>query len=584
MAKLVYRGDDGKIESEYPLKPTVSTVGRVVEEDVFLQGNSVSRKHAQIDCSGGEYYVVDLSSLNGTFVNGARVSRAQLSEGDTVTFGKVSLTFSLEPVSELESEKGQSFLSRFVSSIAQATTQIDGHSGGGLYEFLAKKSEDTLKLQDDIATAQEARNKKLEHAYRQLTILYKISQWLNLEIDPLPVFGRCMDLAATTLKADRGILFLYREGDEELIKHVVRQRVPDDTPFVGDVVVQSIARRIVDSGEVMAYGKDFCTENSSVLTNASCKNSFVSCPMTGHDNRSRGVLYFDNSTDERSFGELDLDFLETFSAQMVMAIDRASLIQEVVEKKKLECEMDIARDIQKRLLPEELPTSRYFQIAGASSSASHVGGDFFDYFLSTDKQASRLGLIVLDVSGKGIPAALVVSQIRSILRIYSQIGLSCGETVQRLNNLLIEDFDGSMYVTLVYAIFDFEQMKLRYVNAGHEWPFLFRKGVEAPLSLESSGKPCGLFEDEPYEELEVDLHPGDRIVIYTDGVTDAEKADGEKFGIERFEELLCSMRNLSGEETLKELFARIGTFTDRGGPQFDDMTLVVLDTTGFSPE
>jgi sigma-B regulation protein RsbU (phosphoserine phosphatase) len=583
MAKLVSYNEDGTILAEYQLKRTVSIVGRIAEQDVFLQGNSVSRKHAEIHCSDDDFYLIDLSSLNGTFVNGERVSKSQLLEGDLVTFGKISLTFSLEPVTGINDCNNGSFLSRFVSSIQNATTKVDGHGGGGLYEFLSRKSEDTLRLEEDIVLAQQARNNKMEQAYRQLTILYKISEWLNLEIDPISVFGRCLELAVTTLKADRGIVLLHSEEDDSLEIHVAKLRVPDSTSLGDKSLVYSIARRVVDAGEPMAYGNDFCTDNSSVLTNATCKNAFIASPMQGHDGSSRGVLYFDNSDPSQSFGPLDLDFLATLGSQMAMTIDRAALIQEVVEKKEMECEMHIARDIQNRLLPKQLPTSRYFQVAGQSVAARHVGGDYFDFFPSFDKTGSRLDMIVLDVSGKGIPAALVVSQIRSALRIYSQLGLSCTDTVQRLNNLLIDDFDGSMYMTLVYAVFDFTKMTLSYVNAGHEWLALFRNGVDECLSLEASGKPCGLFEDEKYEEVTMPLYPGDRIVIHTDGLTDAERADGEKFGQERFDSLLVSVRDLSGEEAVKEVFAKLSEFTDRGGPQFDDMTLVVLDTTGYAP-
>jgi len=581
MAKLVYCGENTQILAEYHLKATISTIGRVAEQDVYLQGNSVSRKHAEIHCSDNSYYLIDLSSLNGTFVNGKRISKSEIMPGDEVTFGKLAFTFSLEAISRIDTSKSSSFLSRVVSSIQEATTQIDGVSAGGLYEFLAKKSEDTLKLQDDIALARDARNKKMEEAYRQLTILYKISQWLNLEVDPLPIFGRCLDLAIATLKVDRGVLYLYNETDDLLKMHCARLRVPD-SDVDSKSIVESIARQVIESRESLVFSPGFSTENTGFLTDSETNITFMTCPMVSHDGKPKGVLYFENFNSGKSFSKLDLDFIETFASQMVMTIDRSALIQEVVDKKEMECEMQIARDIQQRLLPKQLPTSRFYQLAGSSSPARHVGGDYFDFFPDEEEAGKKLGLIVLDVSGKGIPAALVVSQVRSVLSIYSQMGFSCSETVEKLNNILLRDFDGSMYATLVFAHFDFSDMTLRYVNAGHESPFLFRRGAEEFSLLKSTGKPCGLFDDEKYEEATLKIEAGDRIVIYTDGLTDAERADGEKFGSDRFQDLLNSVQELSGEAAVNKAFSSLDEFTDKGGPQFDDMTLVMIDVTGYS--
>ena len=581
MAKLVMTDAEGSEGPEFPLKPSVTTIGRVVGQDVFVKGDSVSREHAQVQCVNDEYFVIDMGSLNGVFVNGKRVAKSILKEGDEIRFGKVRMFFSNAPCQHDLERRGGGVFARFFGGSQEVLSGFDKQLGS-LLDFVSSGSEKVEELETNVVDTLKRRTEKFETAYRQLTILYRVSQLINTEIEAGKVFGQCLDLAVTTLKAEMGVIYLYDSKKDELELYLAKSRDPSQKRLQRAGFVRSIARRVFETNETMVLSSGYSTNNTAILTHGPSQSAFICAPILGREDLVKGVLYFDSKQQNCCFGPGDIDFLATFGAQLAMALDRDSLIEQVVVKKEMEREMNIARDIQQRLLPSKTPTSRCFQLAGRSLPSKQVGGDYYDFFI-TDPAGIELGLITADVSGKGIPAALVVSQARSILNIYSQQGLSPAEALGHLNEFLLADFDGSMYVTLVYCLFDFESMTLKYSNAGHEYPMLISAEADEETFLNKSSKPCGLFEGEEFLEVEVKLNPGDRFVFPTDGLIDAESRSGEKFGLERLKESVMLGRQLSPEACLDKVFENVQEFSAGGGPQFDDMTLVVLDVVGPPP-
>lgn len=576
MAKLVQRDKATGAVREIPLLEPVSTVGRVADREVFLQDDSVSRRHAEIRCVDGQWFVVDLASLNGVFVNDHRVTKGSLNEGDEVRFGSVRLRFSHAPCTADLDRRGGGVFARFLGGLQETASAFDGQVGN-FFEFISSGSEKVQQLETDIVSTLRSRTDRFEQAYRQLTILYRVSQHINSDIDTDKVLGTCLDLAVTTLKSDRGVLLLHDKGTDDLEVRLAKSRDPNETVLQRAGWLKSIARRVFEMREAMVLSPEFATDNTAVLTHAPNQGSFICAPVLGREDDIKGVLYFDSASGNAPFRKGDIDFLATFGAQLAMALDRDSLIAEVVGKKEMEREMDIAQDIQRRLLPASMPSSPRFTLVGRSLPSKQVGGDWYGYSMPDGDRS--LGLVVADVSGKGIPAALVVSQVRSALKIYGEIHLPPGEAISQLNDFLLGDFDGSMYATLVYAVFDFDRGVLRYANAGHEWPMRVRADSEEVEFLDKSCKPCGLFDGVTFDEVEVPFMPGDRIVFPTDGILDAESTAGEKYGIDRLHAAVLATRSLDTQGCLDAIFAEVEEFARGGGPQFDDMTLVVLDVT-----
>jgi predicted ester cyclase len=246
-----------------------------------------------------------------------------------------------------------------------------------------------------------------------------------------------------------------------------------------------------------------------------------------------------------------------------------NLTQQIRERERVEQELGVARSIQQASLPKEVPTLEGWRIVPHYQPAREVGGDFYDFFELDDGQ---LGLVVGDATGKGVPAALVMSSARSMLRAVAQTSNSPGEVLRRANDPLVADIPPNMFVTCFYAILEPESGRLSYANAGHDLPYV-RHGSDAE-ELRARGMPLGLMPGMNYEEKEIILQVGESALFYSDGLVEAHDPKGEMFGFPRLRELVAE----HGEErTLGEvLFRELYSFVGEGWEQEDDITLLTL--------
>ncbi len=248
------------------------------------------------------------------------------------------------------------------------------------------------------------------------------------------------------------------------------------------------------------------------------------------------------------------------------------LVQEIRERELLEQELEVARSIQQASLPKEVPTLEGWEIAPFYQPAREVGGDFYDFLELKD---GRLGIVVGDATGKGVPAALVMASARSMLRAVAQaLGSSSpGDVLRRVNDALVTDIPPNMFVTCFYAILDPDSASLRYANAGHDLPYLRRRSGEAE-ELRARGMPLGLMPGMSYEEKEIILEADEGVLFYSDGLVEAHNPKGEMFGFPRLRTLVAD----HGEErTLGEfLMGELYSFVGKGWEQEDDITLLTL--------
>jgi len=253
-------------------------------------------------------------------------------------------------------------------------------------------------------------------------------------------------------------------------------------------------------------------------------------------------------------------------------------VQEQVERirslSRLEEDLKIARQIQMAFLPKEAPRLEGFEVFGECVPAREVGGDFFD-FIPVDE--GRLGLVIADVAGKGVPAALFTTMCKGLIWSLSKGNGSPRDVLGRLNRLIFEIEHSDMFITLFYGILDKRERVLRYSNAGHNPPILYREGRVEELELK--GKPLGIFEEIELEERVVELQGGDVVVFYTDGVIDAVNGEGERFGEERLRRVILEGGGMSAEVLTVAILERQRDFVCEE-PQFDDTTLVVLKVCG----
>ncbi len=291
-----------------------------------------------------------------------------------------------------------------------------------------------------------------------------------------------------------------------------------------------------------------------------------------------GLLNLGPRLSQQEYSADDRKLLSDLATQTAPAVRVAQLVrqqqQEAKERERIEQELKVARLIQQTLLPKTLPELPGYEVAAYYQPAREVGGDFYD-FLNLDD--GRLGLVVGDVTDKGVPAALVMATTRTMLRAAAQRLLSPGEVLQRVNDVLVQDIPPNMFVTCLYAILDSQSGRLLYANAGHDLPYRRRAGRQGGADeLRARGMPLGLMPGMGYEEKEMFLNRGESVLFYSDGLVEAHDPRREMFGFPRLQGLVGAHRT-GGSSLISFLLAELARFTGEGWEQEDDITLVTLD-------
>jgi phosphoserine phosphatase RsbU/P len=308
-------------------------------------------------------------------------------------------------------------------------------------------------------------------------------------------------------------------------------------------------------------------------------NAEVLLPFPGHD-RLMGIMALGPKKSEEPYSPSDLRLLQSVATQTGLALEVSelahSLAAEAAQRERIHREIEIAREVQQRLFPQELPAIDGIDLAGRCRPAQGVGGDYYDFIALEDGQ---LGLAVGDVSGKGISAALLMASLRASLRGMTLYGSNnLAELMAKVNQLVYEASASNRHATFFFAVYDPATRELRYVNAGHNPPILLREGEVGScriLRLEAGGPVIGLLRDIPYFEASLVLEPGDLLLAYTDGISEAMTVEDEEWGEERMISAFNGVRESSAEEILSAIFRAADEFTS-GAPQYDDMTLVIM--------
>jgi serine phosphatase RsbU (regulator of sigma subunit) len=244
----------------------------------------------------------------------------------------------------------------------------------------------------------------------------------------------------------------------------------------------------------------------------------------------------------------------------------------LVEKERLECELELARELQQSILPHEFPDLKEFSFAARSRPARQVGGDFYDVI---PLSGGRVGLIMADVSDKGMSAALYMALTRSLIHAEAKRSSSPRKVLLSVHRLLLDMSQADMFVTVFYGVLDPAQSNLRYARAGHDRPLLFSPTTGEWRFLTGKGTVLGFVEEVSLEEVGVDLRPGDLLIFYTDGITDANSPAGEFFGSERLRKTVCAAGGLGADDMCDHIFEHVDQF-QTGAVQHDDMALLVV--------
>jgi sigma-B regulation protein RsbU (phosphoserine phosphatase) len=285
----------------------------------------------------------------------------------------------------------------------------------------------------------------------------------------------------------------------------------------------------------------------------------------------KGMLSAFNKRGGGGFTDEDQRLLAIIAVQSGQVIETARLYEEEKKFARMQEEVRLASKIQSELLPKSMPKVDGYEIAGTSFPAQVVGGDYYDFITLQD---NRLALCLGDVTGKGLPASLLMANLQATLRGQSFLCTSAKECLIRSNKLLYHSTSSEKFATLFYAYLDTKNHSLSYSNAGHDFPFLY-SGSEVPTRLKSGGLMLGAFEDFAFEEETVVLNHGDLLVISSDGISEAMNASMEQFGEQRLQEIITKRRTASPQEIIDNIISAVREHA-AGTPQSDDMTLIVV--------
>jgi sigma-B regulation protein RsbU (phosphoserine phosphatase) len=296
-----------------------------------------------------------------------------------------------------------------------------------------------------------------------------------------------------------------------------------------------------------------------------------------------GVLLLGPPADRAEYRAAERQALSSSANQFALMLENTRLTGRVVEQEKLRRDLELAAEVQKRLLPGQPPQPGFATLAAVSLPARSVGGDYYDFL---DVGDQRIGIALADIAGKGIAAALIMSVVQASLRVIASDGeISLPALAAKMNSYLHRSTGSNSYATFFYAQLDEKNRQLRYVNAGHNPPYLLRR-IDAPAAasgepateiqeLSTGGLVLGLFPQARYDEAAVDLHPGDVLIVFTDGVTEALNPKAEEFGEERLKQLLRQVVHLPVNEISSRISQALKNWI-HDAEQYDDLTFLVM--------
>ena len=373
----------------------------------------------------------------------------------------------------------------------------------------------------------------------RLALLYHLAQTFNSTLDLDQVLNRVIDEVIIATRAERGFVMLH-EQNGRLVFRVARgidQQTINDPAFqVSRSVVEKVA---AEGGAIITYDAQtnsrFNMRQSVMLLGL---RSVLCVPLV-IKNSILGVIYVDNRLQAGIFTPSDQELLAAIASNAAIAIENARLYQLAVEKGRLERELQMARQVQVSLLPTETPQIPGWEFAVRWLPARQVSGDFYDFL---GRNSEQPGLVIADVSDKGMPAALFMGLTRAILRASMDDPDSPVEGIARANRLICADSANGMFVTLVYAQLEPSTDAITYINAGHNPPLIYRCSAEPYENrvgwLTRTGMALGVLPDTPYNQQVVHLAAGDFIIFYTDGVVDAEDPTGRPFGVQKLQAVI----------------------------------------------
>lgn len=529
----------------FRLTTDVTVIGRSLDCDLVLDPKTVSRRHAEIARRRDEYLIRDLESTRGTFLDGRRVTRpTALWNEARIQLGEVTLKFLSRPLHVQDDDDGDQ------STVYAAV--------------------DLLAGDEHAATISRPEEK--------LRALQKISREFGGELVLDALLGRILDSLFDIFPQASGGFVLLEGPNRELAPEAVKSRTGRGQ---GVVVSKTILDRVMGGGQAV-LSKDSRQDLEDVRSIAeSAVRSLMCVPIFDPGRRPIGVVQISADEGSGRFSEEDLDLLASVASQISVAVQNARMHRDLLQQRELERELQFARQVMLALLPERPRSVAGYEFWDCYEPARHVGGDYYGFIPMHDSDdgvrstVRRWGIAIGDVVGKGLPAALLTARLSAEISLFLQDAREPADVVTRLNRRLTDHGVLDMFITFLLVMLDVEDHTLQVVNAGHPAPLVRRRdGTIEEVGRETSGVPLAIDGASEYQASRTRLEPGEFVLLYTDGVTDAMNCANERFSDGRLRALLAAEHHSpreAGEALMHDLRAHAS-----GRAPFDDITLVTF--------
>jgi phosphoserine phosphatase RsbU/P len=533
-------------EEVCPLTADEVLIGRKSDADIVLANPYVSRHHAKLVKQESGYSLIDLKSTHGTYVNGQRVEEYQLHPGDRIYLGqdRMELLYFTEDVETARMAVGQE-----IEDLEKSFINLKSilPSGPSEYSDLEKIS----------------------------SILDFQYQW-GKTFSPEKTFDQILLSALKISGAERGFILLKQEeGFEYVVGMDGQGRRLSQSEFQTS---RSVVRQVATDGKPVFMEEGIAGEFAQQESILAMHLRAIACVplrwMSSHSEAAavQGILYLDSTKTMHALSGLDEKILNKLALEAGNVFEKLEMIKSFEERKSFEGELALAQETQKSLLPHSLPQLTNFHLYAFSQPTRYLGGDFYDFIhLPSGEWVG----ILADVSGKGISASLLSSLLQGALHVECRSGVEPEEALNHINKFLCEKTAVDRFVTLfLFALNSAGAGK--FVSAGHNPAYLFRAATGQIEELHSDGLILGAFDFATYRSCLLQLHQGDILVVYSDGVTEACNPEGEMFGEERLMSIIQESAPAGGSVLKESILASLKEFT-RGMAQTDDVTFVLIE-------
>jgi len=549
MSQLIVTDSKGRSDT-VQLSRLRTTIGRSARSDVCIPDAFASRLHAEVRREGDAYWLLDLGSANGTRLNGNHVQTAvPLIHGNEIQIGETRILF-----------EGDDRTSRNSSStlISDNTQTLDPST---TISLLGRRNPTA-----DIIDSSLSSRRDLLGLISKVGLTLLSSGGLDDTLDQIAT------LVFEAIPAERVVVMLRDEKSDEPMQIKVARLRDSDKPIEEVRISRAIMSEVTENGKsVLTSDAQQDPKFASQTIMLQGIRSVLAVPLSVDERHVFGIIYADSPTHQVMFASEHLDILTTLASVASIRVENASLLDERLNRERMERELELATEIQHRFQPAGPPVIEGYEFQGISFSCYEIGGDYYDFIPRHDgKMLVALG----DVSGKGTAAALLMSSLHAAVHGQVAAKTPLPQMVTSLNEYLSENTPTNRFVTLFIAELDSSTGDMTFINAGHNPPLVARADGTLEL-LSSGGMPLGLMSFAEYDVGKLHLGSGDALVIYSDGVSEANNLNEDEFGMDRLSHVIKTSRNLSAAGIRDKVESALSDFTGTAAPN-DDITLVIV--------